>query len=94
MTVAKKIAGVAISVAIFLAVRVWREASNFNVAILLRVAIPWLFPAWLFSVAISVAISSLFLNLRGYFSVVIFYAWLFFEASPRRVWYPLRNRCK
>ena len=48
MTVAKKIAGVAISVAIFLAVRVWREASNFNVAILLRVAIPWLFPAWLF----------------------------------------------
>ena len=76
---AKKIGGVAIFVAIFLAVRKRREASRKGVAILLRVAISWLFPAWLFPVAISVAISSLFLNLRGYFRVAIFYAWLFFE---------------
>ena len=66
-TVAKKIGGVAIFVAIFLAVRKRREASRKGMAILLRVAISWLLPAWLFPVAISVAISSLFLNLGGYF---------------------------
>ena len=78
MTVAKKIGGVSISVAIFLAVRIWRETSNYNVAISLRVAISWLLPEWLFAVAISVAIFSLFLNLRGYFSVAIL-AWLFLD---------------
>ncbi len=77
MRVAKKIGGVSISVAMFLAVRERCEASQKNVAILLYVAISWLFPTWLFSVAMFVAIRGYFLFFRGYLSVAMFYAWLF-----------------
>ena len=69
-SVAKKIKGVAISVSIFLDARKTHERFNNFMAIVLRVAISWLFLKWLFPwlffisawlffvyVAISVAVS-------------------------------------